>query len=398
MASLEDLYDISDKCVASHSQELYELSHRIWNKPELGYKEFFAHQQLTDFLESKGFQVTRQYGGLETAFRAEFGSGSGPTVAFLCEYDALPEVDHGCGHNLIAEAGVASGLAIKEVVSRTGNGKVVVMGTPAEEGEGGKIDLINAGCFTGIDLCLMAHPAPFNVAYYRSQSLAKVTATFHGLATHAAASPWCGINALDAAVTAYNGISMLRQQLKPTWRVHGIFTDAGTKPSVIPQRAELALFVRTTTNPDFNILKQKIQNILESAEMSTGVTAEIKWLSNAFASMETNPTLAGVYQKQAEGLGEEFMSREEQEAIVDGSTDMGNVTLEVPGIHPLYCIDPKVAYHTHEFRKAAGTRSAHDKTLITARALARTAIEVMHDAELLNQAREEFRMMKSALV
>lgn len=388
-----DLKKRSDDIIDSYSTELYDLSHKIWQKPELGYEEHYAHEVLTAFLESKGFQVERHY-SLKTGFKADNGSNNGPTVAILCEYDALPEVGHGCGHNLIAESGIAAGLGIKEALEGSSLGRVVVMGTPAEEGEGGKIDMIRAGCFKGIDFCLMIHPGTYNVAFYKCQTLSQVKVTYHGKSAHAVGAPHKGINALDAAVTAYNNISVLRQQIKPTWSVHGIFTDAGKKPSVIPDRAELQYFVRTTTNRDADNFKTKIQACFEGAALATGCTVDIKWLPNSFAAIETNSVLANLYQKHAESLGETFASREEQESIIDGSTDMGNVTLEVPGIHPLYCIEAGIPCHSHEFRVSAGTQVAHEKTLKAAKAIARTALDVLCNPQLLEDARKEFNTMK----
>lgn len=185
--------------------------------------------------------------------------GDGPTVAVLSEMDALPVIGHGCGHNLIAESGIAAALGIKQALENTSlQGKLVIMGTPAEEGQGGKIDMINGGAFKGLDACLMLHPAPFEVPYYKSQTCENIYATFHGKSVHAVGETFKGVNALDAAVMAYNSISVLRQQFKPTWSVHGVFTDAGTAPNVIPDRAELYYFVRTTTNSDAAILKKKV--------------------------------------------------------------------------------------------------------------------------------------------
>ncbi|KAK3734219.1 hypothetical protein QZH41_003212 [Actinostola sp. cb2023] len=319
----------SDAIIDSHSSELFELNHKIWENPELAYEEHFAHNVLAEFLSCKGFDVARHH-KLKTGFRAESGSGNGPTVAVLCEYDALPGVGHGCGHNLIAESGIAAGLGIKEALEGSSfQGKVVVMGTPAEEGGGGKIDMINAGCFKDVDVCMMLHPAPFEVPFYKCQTMSEVIVTYHGKSAHAVGQAHKAINALDAAVLAYNNISVLRQQIKPTWSVHGIFTDAGKKPNVIPDRSELQFYVRTTTNTDAAVLKAKVQACFEGGALATGCTADIKWLPNSYAAIETNVVLAQLYQKHAEVLGVEFpLTREEQESIIDGSTDMGNVTLE----------------------------------------------------------------------
>jgi len=189
--------------------------------------------------------------------------------------DALPVIGHGCGHNLIAESGIAAALGIKHALENTSlQGKLIIMGTPAEEGQGGKIDMINGGAFKGLDACLMVHPAPFEVPYYKSQSCAKVYATFHGKSVHAVGETFKGVNALDAAVMAYNSISVLRQQFKPTWSVHGIFTDAGKAPNVIPDRAELYYFVRTTTNSDAALLKKKVRCCFEKVKQTMVVILE----------------------------------------------------------------------------------------------------------------------------
>lgn len=264
------------------------------------------------------------------------------------------------------------------------------MGTPAEEGGGGKILMINSGCFNDVDFCMMLHPAPFNVSFYVSQSRESVEVVYKGHSTHAAASPWEGRNALDAAVTAYSSISMLRQQMKPTWRVHGIISDGGVKPNIIPEQAKLEFWVRTVKSLECAVLKSKVHNCFEAAAQATDCTVDIKWNPIAYTGMLTNSKLALLYQKYAEPMGMVFPSQEEQESIVDGSTDMGNVSMVVPGLHPLYCIDSSVPYHSHAFRVASGTQHAHDQTIIAAKALCFTAIEVLNDSSILTQVKTEF--------
>lgn len=264
------------------------------------------------------------------------------------------------------------------------------MGTPAEEGGGGKVQMINSGCFKDVDFCIMVHPAPFNVPFYVSQALEKVEVVYKGYAAHAAASPWDGRNALDAAVIAYSSISMLRQQMKPTWRVHGIISDGGLKPNIIPEQSKLEFWVRTIKNNESAILKSKVHSCFEAAAKATDCTVDIKWDPIPHARMLTNSKLALLYQKYAEHMGVVFPSREEQESIVDGSTDMGNVSMLVPGLHSLYCIDSSVPYHSHAFRVASGTQHAHDQTIVAAKALCFTAIEVLNDPTVLAQVKEEF--------
>ena len=376
--------------IESVTKDLQEISLKIWEKPELCYEEYFAHGILSDYLMHQGFEVTKHY-TLPTAFRAEFGDkDSGPTVAVLCEYDALPVVGHGCGHNLIAIAGIAVAMGLKSSIEAGVKGRVIAMGTPAEEGGGGKVRMINNGCFKDVDFCVMLHPAPFNVAFYVTQHLEKVQVVFKGHASHAASHPWDGLNALDAAVVAYSSISMLRQQMKPTWRVHGVITDGGVKPNIIPEQTKLEYWVRTIKNKECTVLKSKVHACFEAAAKATGCTTEIQWDPIAHARVLSNTKLALLYQKYAEGMGMVFPSQAEQESIVDGSTDFGNVSLIVPGLHPLYCIDSSVPYHSHAFRVVAGTQGAHDQTILAAKALCFTAIEVLSDSSVLTQVKEDF--------
>lgn len=382
--------DVSPK-IDSKAKELQNISLRIWEKPELGYEEHFAHGILSDYFKDEGFEVTKHY-TLPTAFRAVFGNkNAGPTVAVLCEYDALPGIGHGCGHNLIAIAGVAVALGLKTAIERGLKARVVAMGTPAEEGGGGKIEMIHSGCFEDVDFCVMLHPAPFNVAHYVSQALNKVEVTYRGDSSHINEQP-CGkkCNALDAAVMAYSSISMLRQHMKPNWRVHGIISDGGTQPSIIPGQAKLEFWVRTVKNKEMSTLKSKVHDCFEAVAKATGCTVDIQWDPHQHARMLSNKNLACLYQKYAEQMGTAFPSQVEQESIVDGSTDMGNVSLVVPGLHPLYSIDKSVPYHSHPFREVSSTQHAHDQTIVAAKALCFTAIEVLSDSCLLNRVKEEF--------
>ena len=286
--------------------------------------------------------------------------------------------------------GVGAALGIKAAIEGGLKAKVVAMGTPAEEGGGGKVLMINNGCFKDVDFCVMLHPAPFNVSFYASQAREKVEVVYKGHAAHAAAFPWEGRNALDAAVTAYSSISMLRQQMKPTWRVHGIISEGGVKPNIIPEQSKLEFWVRTVKNNECAVLKSKVHSCFEAAAQATDCTVDIKWDPIAIKGMLTNSKLAITYQKYAEKMGMAFPPRGEQESIVDGSTDMGNVSVIVPGLHPLFCIDSSVPYHSHPFRVASGTQHAHDQTIMATKALCFTAIEVLNDSSVLAQVKGEF--------
>ena len=235
-----NLKAVASASIDTHRDGLKDLSASIWSNPELGLEEHGAHKLLTDYLEEKGFAVELGYTGLETAFRATFGSGR-PNVCVICEYDALPEIGHACGHNLIAEAGVAAGLGLKAALECEGapKGRVTVMGTPAEESVGCKIELIENGAFEDIDIAMMVHPFPETHIRPIYNALRVLRAGYTGKAAHAAAYPWEGVNALDAVVAAYTSVSVLRQQMKPTWRVHSVITKGGAKPNIIPEYAEL---------------------------------------------------------------------------------------------------------------------------------------------------------------
>lgn len=375
--------------IDSKAKELQEISLKIWEKPELAYEEHFAHGILSDYFEKEGFEVTRNY-TLPTAFRAVFGDkNAGPTVGVLCEYDALPGIGHGCGHNLIAIAGVAVALGVKSAIQGGLEARVVAMGTPAEEGGGGKVHMINNGCFKDVDFCVMLHPAPFNVAFYVSQALEMVEVTYKQDLEHNIGFPFNSRNPLDAAVMAYSSISMLRQHMKPTWRVHGIISDGGVQPSVILKKSTLQFWVRTVKNSECAVLRSKVNDCFEVAAKATGCTVDIEWEPHPHAGMLSNNTLALLYQKYAEQIGMAFPSKKEQESIVDGSTDMGNVSMVVPGLHPLYCIS-SVPYHSAPFREASGTQHAHDQTILAAKALCSAAVEVLSNSCLVSQMKDDF--------
>ncbi|XP_046561910.1 xaa-Arg dipeptidase-like isoform X3 [Haliotis rubra] len=378
--------------IDKHADELNKLSQAIWEKPELNFKEVNAHNVLTDFLEKHGFEVERKY-KLNTAFRAVFGKdGTGPHVAILCEYDALPEIGHACGHNLIAELGVAAGLGVKAALQATGaGGKLTVLGTPAEEGGGGKLDLINAKVFDDVDIAMMAHPSPCVTAFPTCLAIVACNIKFHGKASHAAGFPWKGVNALDAAVLCYQNISCLRQQMKPDWRVHGIINNGGAKPNIIPELTELEYYLRAPTDAELNVLKEKVSKCIEAAATATGCTAECDF-DRAYTNVVTNKTLANAFVANAESLGVEFTPQEQLAGLAMGSTDMGNVTYVVPGIHPMYYVGVKDCLnHTREFTTVAGSPEAQPYTLDMGKALAMTAIDVYTSPDMLSEITEEFK-------
>ncbi|EDO32545.1 predicted protein [Nematostella vectensis] len=376
MAEAASLKKIACEAIDKHAADLRQLSKQIWENPEENFEEKFAHKVLTDFLEEKGFDVTRSW-TLETAFVARSGNGDdGPCVGVICEYDALPEVGHACGHNLIAEAGAAAGIGIKAALAAANNklGKLLVIGTPAEEGGGGKVKMIDNGCFKGVDFCMMVHPAPIDTTVPLVLARDAVIATYRGHAAHAAAFPWEGINALDAVVMAYTSISAMRQQMKPTWRVHSIIAEGGVKPNIIPDKTKLEIYLRAPDDQDLQQLKEKVIGCLEGAAKATAT-----------------------YQSHAESLGVEFPSLEEQKNKMIGSTDMGNVSHVLPSIHPIYSIDSMAVNHSYAFTAAANTDVAHEKTLVAAKSMAMTAIDLLCNKELREQAKKQFTATHSKM-
>ena len=384
-----DLKRVAILEIEKYSQELNKLGGEIWNNPELGYEEHKAHALLTDFLEKKGFSVERSYLGVRTAFRATFGNEAKPNICVISEYDALPEIGHACGHNLIAEAGIAAGLGIKAALGANGapQGGLTVMGTPAEEGLGGKVKLIKKGAFDDIDAAMMVHPCPHSVLEPVFLANTKFKVTFYGKAAHAAAFPWEGINALDAAVLAYNNISVLRQQLKPSTRIHGIISNGGAKPNIIPELSVMQYYIRAPTREDVSELKPKMISCFEAAAKATGCTVDIDMNESPYDNMVHNRVMTSLYQSNAQQLGLTHV----EYTTPCGSTDMGNVSHVVPAIHPMFQIgtDTK-AYHTREFTAVANTSGAYQSTLTTAKAMAMTGIDLYVSPDLLQQAKQVF--------
>lgn len=350
MSGSQAMKEVASLEIDSYKEELYQISSEIWHNPELAHKEHKAHSILTSYLEEKGFIVDRAYTGIPTAFRAVFGRGK-PNVCVLCEYDALPGIGHACGHNLIAEAGIAAGLGLRAMLEKSGdtNGTVTILGSPAEEEFGGKVDLINNGAFKNIDVAMMYHPSPYSVLKPTFVAVAEWRVVFTGKAVHAAAFPWEGANALDAAVMAYTSISVFRQQMKPMHSIHGIIETGGTiVTNTIPEKSEMHYYIRGPTIADTDVLMKKCRNSFEAAAQATGCTVEIHPYGHVYSDLQSNNTLAELYMKNAQNLG---LSLEEEIPEV-GSTDMGNVSYNVPSIHPMLKIGTGEVYHTRDFTGA----------------------------------------------
>ncbi|XP_073483025.1 xaa-Arg dipeptidase [Aquarana catesbeiana] len=398
MHMLEKCKQRASDTIDKESEHLYQLSQDIWREPELAYKEQSAHRTLTRFFSSRSWQVQEHY-QLDTAFRAHWSSGPSAClhVAFLCEYDALPELGHACGHNLIAEVGAAAALGLRaamESVASMVQVKITVLGTPAEEEGGGKVDLIKAGAFEDVDIVFMAHPAQDDAAYLPDIAVHDVTVKYYGKASHAAAYPWEGINALDAAILAYNNLSVLRQQMKPTWRVHGVIKHGGVKPNIIPSYTELEFYLRAPSRKDLVDLEEKANACFKAAAAATGCKVEVCPFGHDYYNVLPNKILAKAYIENGKKLGMQFTTDELVLNALSGSTDFGNVTFEVPGIHPYFFIGSDALNHTEEYTKAAGSKEAQYYTLRTAKSLAMTALDVIFKPDLLESVREEWKRVK----
>lgn len=374
MTDASALKDRIDEVVAAHAASLVDASHRIHAHPELGFEERFAHDVLTEILEGAGMAVTRGAYGLPTAFEAVAGS-SGPRIAVLSEYDALPGIGHACGHNVIGTAAVGAGLAAAALADELG-GTVVVLGTPAEEGGGGKVVMAERGAFDAIDAALMVHPAGMELSRFGAIAIQQLEVTYHGRAAHAAAAPHAGRNALDAAVLGYQNVAALRQHIRPDERIHGIFTEAGEAPNVVPARAAATWYVRSGTVRGLHKLKARVLACLEAGATATGCTMDHQWLDPGYADMVDNEPMIELYRQNLARTGRELIDPTNLDAIV-GSTDMGNVSHIVPSIHPMIAVSPaSVAIHTADFVRFAAAAEGDAAVLDGARAMAGTIVDL----------------------
>ncbi|XP_075555090.1 peptidase M20 domain-containing protein 2-like [Dermacentor variabilis] len=395
-----DLKELVHNVVEANSQDLWELSRFVWEHPELAFNEVQCHDWLTDFLERRGFNVTRHY-LLDTAFKAEFGAPGGtegPCVALLCEFDALPDIGHACGHNLIAEASVGAALAVCEAMKNHKDirGKVVVLGTPAEENRCGKELLIRKGALQGVDAALMAHPAPDDIVAIGFAASQQLSLRFRGKTAHAGARPWEGVSALDAAVAAYVNVSLLRLQLKPTTRIHGVITEGGKSPNVIPEESEMGFTVRATTAEELAQLMRKVEACFRAAADATGCSLEVE-KRLPYMNVVHNAAIVETYRKHAHAFGVSFLDDVVKNLPpTGGGTDCGNVSHRVPAIHPLFAVPAAKgsANHTRGFAAVANTADSQAPTLRVAKVLALTALDLLADAELLREAKREFAALQ----
>ncbi|GBM33827.1 Peptidase M20 domain-containing protein 2 [Araneus ventricosus] len=323
-----------------------------------------------------------------------FASDVGPTVAILLEYDALPEIGHACGHNLIAEAGLAAAIAVKAAMEEDAElkGKLVVMGTPAEEGGGGKIQLLELGAFEGIDAAMMVHPARVTNIFPRTLCNIRYSVQFKGKEAHAGACPWEGRNALDAAVSCYLNIAQLRQHIKPSWKIQAIITKGGTIPNIIPSAADMEVHMRTPTRSELKTLRTRVEACFTSAATATGCDVQFRYdEANAYENLITNKVLANIFKEYAERLGLND-GPDKVKRILFGSTDMGNISHVVPAIHPFYTIPSEGVNHTKRFTEASGAPEAQTPTLLIGKTLAMTALQIFKSPQVLEEVKKNFEI------
>ncbi len=350
-----------------HEQRLQDLSQWMYDNPEVGYEEYETSRLAAELLREAGLEVEYPAYGLDTAFAARIGS-AGPEVVICAELDALPEVGHACGHNIICTAGLGAGLALAPLADELGI-RVTVLGTPAEEKRGGKVDLINAGAFAGAAASMMVHPSPADSVDINALAVSHIEVEFIGKETHASFAPHLGVNALDAAVQAYVNVSTLRQQILDSDRVHGVITDGGSAPNVIPARTEMLWYVRAETDERLDELYPKVMACMEAAALATGCELRVSQTGHRYKDMRNDQVMARLFQENSEVLGRPMPWSHETGKEGAGSTDMGNVSYEVPAIHPMLGINSLPAVnHQREF--AAHTVSDDGKRAIRDGALA----------------------------
>lgn len=376
-----------DTEVDRHAQTLVSLSQKIHANPETGFKEVQASLWLADLLEASGFTVERGVGGLSTSFRATLaGTAKGPNVAILSEYDALPELGHACGHNIIATTAAGAGLAIASS-GLPFAGRLTVIGTPAEEGGGGKVIMARAGVFDDVDAAIMMHPSTKAMTMRGSLASGRIEAVFHGLAAHAAGSPDQGVNALEAVIALFNGLNARRLHFRSDARVHGIITHGGDAVNIIPARAASAWSVRARDRAYQRQLVTVLRDVAEGAATMTG--ARLEWRETlGYDNMVPSPTIAAVCAVHLKRLGIDDVAPSPNERM--GSTDMGDISQILPGLHVYLPIAPEgTAGHSIEFR-AASASEAGDRAVVTgAKVLASTALDLLLDHQLLQRATHE---------
>lgn len=377
--------------IDARRQQLTELSLKIHSNPELGFQEVKAAAWLARYLEENGFSMEQGICELATAFRGSYGQGK-PVIAILAEYDALPSLGHACGHNLIAACAVGAGIASKPAIDQFG-GSILVIGTPAEELYGGKAIMADRGAFNNLDIAMMVHPGVYDTATTQSLACLALKVEFFGKAAHAAARPEAGINALEAMLNSFTAINSLRQHIKDKARIHGIITDGGEAPNIVPAHSAGIFLVRAEDDTDLDELKQRVINCFIGAATASGARLEYRWGDIRYAPLRNNPTLAQLFSQNMQSLGRKVHLLDPTNSF--GSTDMGNVSQLVPCIHPSVAIAPvEVLTHSPQFASAAASEAGIHGLLDAAKALTMTVVDLVANPELVIKVKEEFSQNK----
>ncbi|KAE8164428.1 hypothetical protein BDV40DRAFT_310885 [Aspergillus tamarii] len=396
--SIADIKASVDAALESLQTTLRELNQEIWSNPETAYEEYKAHDAICNFLEAQGYTVTRHAYGLDTSFEAISGSG-GRLINFNAEYDALPGIGHACGHNLITTSSVAAFLALSALLKQYGiPGRTQLLGTPAEENGGGKAKLIDAGAYKGVDISLMAHAGPqklfpgveaTGVGGVLMNARKQIHCEFTGKSAHAGGNPWEGVNALDALVTSYNNVAVLRQQLQPDERVHCAFLDTPKVANVIPAYTKAYWQVRSPTLKGLNRLMVKVRNCIEAGALATGCEAKISE-DELYTDIKINDTLCERYQAHMGSYDRNVLKSHEK--VLTGSSDIGNVSYLMPTLHTMFGIPgPDGSFPHHpSFAAAAGTDDAHVEAVVVGKSLAMIGWEMITDEALFEQAKVQW--------
>ena len=364
-------------------ERLAEISDYIYNNPELGNEEYKAVEALTTFLKEHDFKIEAPIADMATAFKATFDSGKpGMTIGYLCEYDALPKIGHGCGHNMIGAMSAGAGVVLSKVLHEIG-GKVIVYGTPAEETNGGKVILAEAGVFDELDATMIVHPDGETRASGSSSALYPIRFIYKGKTAHAASCPEKGINALNSVIQLFNGIDALRQHVTPDVRMHGIITKGGVAANIVPDEAIADFYFRASTKERVTEVVEKVKKIAEGAALMTGATLEMERYELPYDDLNTNEALSEMFNNNLRELG---ITDIKEAKATGGSSDIGNVSYVAPTIHPYIGItDCPMVGHSVEMANATTTSKAHDRLLIAALAMAYTGHDVIVKNESLRK-------------
>jgi amidohydrolase len=399
MHDLDQLKTRVTAAVDQLAEDLWSLALRIHANPELAFKEEKAAAWLTELLERRGCRVERGVGGLSTAFRAEVpGAGDGPTVAVMAEYDALPGIGHACGHNVIATAGAGAGAALAVAASALAQarlpypGRVLVLGTPAEEGGAGKVKLMEAGVFRNVDAAMMIHPRCGTQVWRPTLGLMKAKVEYFGKAAHASSWPWRGVNALNAVIGLFNALDAMRQQIRPDARVHGVITAGGQQPNIIPEYTAADFYLRSLDKAYLQELRRRFEAAAQGAATATGCRVEVTVDPTIHDPMKPNVAMASLFEKNLAWI--DFPVDPDDGQAGYGSTDAGNVSHAVPTIHPYIRTAPDgVPGHSRDFAEHSATPLARAGMVAAAKALALTALDLLAEPAALQAAKEEFRRL-----